>query len=83
MPCLDVALTGGPCEFRRYRVPQTLAVPAILFSIYSLNKYFEFLSDKLPFTLTLTGMSEFNRFSRRGLQKSVKFYFRFDKTWIP
>ena len=47
--------------------PQTLPVPAILSIIYSLNKYFKFLSDKLPFTSTLTGMSEFNYFSTRGL----------------
>ena len=36
--------------------PQTSAVPAILSVIYSLNKYFKFLPDKLPFTSTLTGM---------------------------
>ena len=60
--------------------PQTSAVPAILSVIYSLNKYFKFLSDKLPFTSTLTGMSEFNHFSTRGLQSQSKFYFRSDKT---
>ena len=48
--------------------------------IYSLNKYFKFLSDKLPFTSTLTGMSEFNHFSTRGLQSQLKFYVRSDKT---
>ena len=62
--------------------PQTLAVPAILSVIYSLNKYFKFLSDKLPCTSTLTGMSEFNHFSTRGLQSQLKFYFRSDKTLI-
>ena len=60
--------------------PQTSAVPAILSVIYSLNKYFKLLSDKLPFTLTLTGMSEFNHFSSRGLQSQSKFYFWSDKT---
>ena len=60
--------------------PQSSAVPAILSVIYSLNKYFNLLSDKLPFTSTLTGMSEFNHFSTRRLQSQLKFYFRSDKT---
>ena len=60
--------------------PQTLVVPAILSIIYSLNKYFKFLSDKLPFTSTLTEMSEFSHFSTRGLQSQMNFYFRSDKT---
>ena len=60
--------------------PQTSAVPAILSVIYSLNKYFKFLSDKLPFTSSLPGMSGFSHFSTRGLQSQLKFYFRCDKT---
>ena len=44
------------------------------------NKYFKLLSGKLPFTSTLTGMSEFNHFSTRRLQSQSKFYFRSDKT---
>ena len=60
--------------------PQTSAVPTILSVIYSLNKYFKFLSDKLLFTSTLTGMSELNHFSTKGLQSQLKFYFRSDKT---
>ena len=36
MPCLDVVLMGGPCEFRKIAsTPETLAVPAILSVIYS------------------------------------------------
>ena len=54
-------------------------VTAILSVIYSLNKYFKFLSDKLPFTSTLTGMPEFNHFSTKGLQNQLKFYFRSEK----
>ena len=76
MSCLDVVHVS--LENNEY--PQTSAVLAILSVIYSLNKYFKFLSDKLPFTLTLTGMSEFNHFSTRGLQSQLKFYFRSDKT---
>ena len=48
-------------------ISQTSAVPAILSIIYSLNKYFKFLSDKLPFKSTSTGVSKFNHFSIRGL----------------
>ena len=36
----------------------------------------------MPFTSTLTGMSEFNHFSTRVLQRQLKFYFRSDKTQI-
>ena len=48
MPCLDVALTGVHLSLEKKT--QTSAVPAILSIIYSLNKYFKFLTDKLPFT---------------------------------
>ena len=50
MPCLDVVLTGG-YVFRKYvggicvqkitSTSQTLAVPAILSVVYSLNKYYK------------------------------------------
>ena len=60
--------------------PPNFGGTAILSVIYSLNKYFKFLSGKLPFTSTLTGMSEFNHFSTRGLQSQLKFYFLSDKT---
>ena len=82
MPCLDVILTGVHVSLENNEYPQTSAVPAILSVIYSLNKYFKFLSDKLPFTSTLTGISEFNHFNTRGLQSQLKFYFRSDKTLI-
>ena len=63
MPCLDLILTGVHVSLKNNEYSQTSAVPAILSIIHSLNKYFKFLSDKLPFTSTLTGMSEFNHFS--------------------
>ena len=52
---------------------KTLVVLAILSIIYTLNKYLKFSSDKLPFTSALTGMSEFNHFSTRGLRSQLKF----------
>ena len=68
---LDGGGGGVHISLENNEYPQTLAIPAVLSIIYSLNKYFKFLSDKLPFTSTLTGMSEFNHFSTRG-SKSVQ-----------
>ena len=79
MPCLDVVLTGVHVSLENNEYPPNFGGTRY-FICYYINKYFKFLSDKLPFTSTLTGMSEFSHFSTRGLQSQLKFYFRSDKT---
>ena len=70
MPCLDVVLTGVHVSLENNEYPPKLRRYPVLYLLFIL---FKFLSDKLPLTSTLTGMSEFNHFSKRGLQNQLKF----------
>ena len=68
MRCLDVVLTGVHVSLENNEYLPDFGGTRYFICYLFLNKYFKFLSDKLPFTSTLTGMSEFNNFSTRGLQ---------------